>query len=93
MEVAPQILVEEVLIHATQEESSTGEDEPIDQDELVNKRKLVMQELLRDAEAAKRRRRDLQKWRVRGCERHEAEVMEDLMCIAGRDSFMIVLKK
>ena len=35
-----------------------SEDEPMNEDELMNKKKLVMQEVLRDAEAAKRRRSD-----------------------------------
>ena len=49
------------MTYATQERSSMSEDEPIDEDELVSKRKLVMREMLRDAEAAKRGWSDSQK--------------------------------
>ena len=81
------------MTYAAQEVCGTNEDEPMNKDELMNRRKLVMHEMLRDAEAARRRRGDPQKQCVEGGEHHEAEVVEGPMCLAGRDSFMIVLKR
>ena len=52
-----------------------------------------MQEMLDDVEAVKRRRSDLQKQHVRGFEHHEAEEVKGPVCLAGRDSFMIMLRK
>ena len=83
MKAAPQIFVEGVLTHVAQEVRSTSEDEPIDEDELTSKEKLAMQEVLRDAEgAARRRRSDPQEQCAEGGEHHEAEVMEGPVCLA-----------
>ena len=49
------------MTYVTWERNGMGESEPIDEDELVSKRKIAMQETLRDAETTRCGRGDLQR--------------------------------